>query len=150
MLLHVAWQGYKGIIASKIYEYIASGTKIIVAPSDNGAIEDIVNSSGCGCVLSDEEDLVKFLETEYTKYKEGIAESNDISKDRIQAFSRKDKWRILSLFLNQKWFKTLYLFLIHLYVKLSGLTLGVLFKKTGNPFGTSQAWLFQIDRISLL
>ena len=102
LLLHVAWQGYKGIIASKIYEYIASGTKIIVAPSDNGAIEDIVNSSGCGCVLSDEEDLVKFLENEYTKYKEGIAESNDISTDRIQAFSRERQVENLVTILESK------------------------------------------------
>ena len=88
LLLHVAWQGYKGIIASKIYEYIASGTKIIVAPSDEGAIEDIINSSGCGTILSTEQALLDFLTIEYTKYKKGIVEENDISEDRIQAFSR--------------------------------------------------------------
>ncbi len=88
ILLHVAWQGYKGIIASKIYEYIASGTKILVCPSDDGAIEEIVNSSGCGEVLTKENDIIKFLDKEYKNFLENKVQANDINQDRVQAFSR--------------------------------------------------------------
>ena len=88
LLLHVAWQGYKGIIASKIYEYIASGTKIIVAPSDNGAIEEIVNSSGCGELITEKLKIVAFLKEEYQKFLENKVDVNDISNENVQAFSR--------------------------------------------------------------
>ena len=88
LLLHVAWKGYKGIIASKIYEYIASGTKIIVAPSDEGAIEEIVKSSECGVVLNKEDEIVDFLMLEYTKFKIGEISCNDITHSNIQQFSR--------------------------------------------------------------
>jgi hypothetical protein len=88
LLLHVAWQGYKGIIASKIYEYIASGTKIIVAPSDEGAIEEIIKLSGCGEVLSKKHELVKFLKSEYQNFKKGETSKNDIKKSSVQQFSR--------------------------------------------------------------
>ena len=88
ILLHVAWQGYKGIIASKIYEYIASGSKILVTPSDEGAIEEIVNSSGCGEVMTKESKIIDFLNREYANFKEGKITQNDISQPQIQQFSR--------------------------------------------------------------
>ena len=88
LLLHVAWKGYKGVIASKIYEYIASGTKIIVAPSDEGAIEEIVKSSKCGFVFSKKEEIVDFLNSEYEKYIQGTISKNDITQSNVQQFSR--------------------------------------------------------------
>jgi len=88
LLLHVAWKGYKGIIASKIYEYIASGTKIIVAPSDEGAIEEIVKLSECGVVLNKKDEIVEFLMLEYKKFKNGEVSHNDINQPNIQQFSR--------------------------------------------------------------
>ena len=39
LLLHVAWKGFDGIIASKIYEYIGSGTNVLVVPGDEGSID---------------------------------------------------------------------------------------------------------------
>ncbi len=88
LLLHVAWKGYKGIIASKIYEYIASGTKILVTPSDEGAIEEIISTSKCGVCISDEETLFNFIQSEYEKFLNDIFEKNDISSENIQQFSR--------------------------------------------------------------
>ena len=84
----MAWKGYKGIIASKIYEYIASGTKIIVAPSDEGAIEEIIKSSQCGCVFSNKEEIVGFLNSEYEKYIQGKISKNDVTQSNVQQFSR--------------------------------------------------------------
>ncbi|MDA9328742.1 hypothetical protein N9Q76_01305 [Flavobacteriales bacterium] len=88
LLLHVAWQGYKGIIASKIYEYIASGTKIIVAPSDNGAIEGIVKDSKCGVVFNEETKIVDYLKTEYADFLKNEYVQNDVSRSNVQQFSR--------------------------------------------------------------
>ena len=42
LLLHVAWKGFDGIIASKIYEYIGSATKVLVVPGDDGSIDKII------------------------------------------------------------------------------------------------------------
>tara|TARA_B110000211_G_scaffold234224_1_gene302963 strand:- start:1683 stop:2858 length:1176 start_codon:yes stop_codon:yes gene_type:complete len=88
LLLHVAWQGYKGIIASKIYEYIASGTKIIVAPSDDGAIHQIVENSGCGVMISDNSKLIEFLKVEYDLFLSNNTPKNRIDSDEVQQFSR--------------------------------------------------------------
>lgn len=88
LLLHVAWQGYKGIIASKIYEYIASGSKILVCPSDDGAIKDIVESSKCGVVTSNEEEIIQLLNAAYNDFLMGNNEKNDVSAPEAQQFSR--------------------------------------------------------------
>ena len=45
LLLHVAWQGYKGIIASKIYEYVGSGTSVLVVPGDEGSIDQVIEEA---------------------------------------------------------------------------------------------------------
>ncbi|MFB6307407.1 MAG: hypothetical protein ABEH43_10565 [Flavobacteriales bacterium] len=89
LLLHVAWKGYSGVIASKIYEYIASGTKIIVTPSDKGAIEQIVKKSGCGDLTNTVEETYEFLNEEYEKYLKGEFDSNDVNREEVLQFSRK-------------------------------------------------------------
>lgn len=101
LLLHVAWQGYKGVIASKIYEYIASGTRIIVAPSDDGAIHQIVESSGCGSLISDEDKLISFLEQEYNAFEKKDTVKNNVNVPNVQQFSREKQVEHLSQLLNK-------------------------------------------------
>ena len=53
LLLHVAWKGYEGIIASKIYEYVGSGTNILLVPGDEGSINQIVKETKYGSIFND-------------------------------------------------------------------------------------------------
>lgn len=76
ILVHFAWDQHKGIIASKIYEYIGSGTKIALSPGDNSAVEHIVKDSGCGAVLDSIEEVEHFLKSEYEMQ---LASSNALS-----------------------------------------------------------------------
>lgn len=88
ILLHVAWDEHNGIIASKIYEYIASGTFILVTPTDKGAIEEIVQTSNCGVCTSGIDDTFSFLQAEYAAYKKGEVKINDAKNDAVMQFSR--------------------------------------------------------------
>ena len=67
LLLHVAWKGHDGIIASKIYEYIGSGSKIIIVPGDNGSIDNIVEKSNSGLVFNEIETTFHILRKENGK-----------------------------------------------------------------------------------
>jgi glycosyltransferase involved in cell wall biosynthesis len=89
LLLHVAWDEHSGIIASKIYEYIASGTFILVTPTDNGAIEEIITKSNCGICTKSVNDTFDFLKIEYEKYLKGIYRVNDTTSENVLQFSRK-------------------------------------------------------------
>lgn len=88
ILLHVAWQGYSGIIASKIYEYIGSGTFILVTPSDNGSIENILTQSGCGLSSDTIEETLDILQKKYVAFLQNISDKNDPEKESVQQFSR--------------------------------------------------------------
>ena len=76
------------VIASKIYEYIASGTFILVTPTDGGAIEEIVQKSNCGICTKNADDTFNFLKTEYENYLQGKFRTNDVSSENVLQFSR--------------------------------------------------------------
>lgn len=88
LLLHVAWDEHSGIIASKIYEYIASGTFILVTPTDGGAIEEIVRKSNCGICTKTADETFIFLKQEYENYLNGSFRTNDINNENSLQFSR--------------------------------------------------------------
>lgn len=79
VLLHVAWSGQKGIIASKIYEYIGSGTPIIVAPGDQSDIDKIVQRSEQGSICNTQEECAAVLEQYYERFL--LHDSISLTKD---------------------------------------------------------------------
>ena len=88
LLLHVAWEEQSGIIASKIYEYIASGTFILVAPTDGGSIETIVQQSESGICTKTIDETYSFLQAEYESYLLGRFKTNDVTGKNVLQFSR--------------------------------------------------------------
>ena len=100
LLMHVAWDEQKGIIASKIYEYIASGTYIVVTPNDHGSIQEIVEASGCGICTSTVAETFTFLQQEYEQYLQGHIKVNDVNKPAVQQFSRQQQVKHLADLLN--------------------------------------------------
>jgi|ERR1700757_2158671 len=101
VLLYVAWKGFEGIIASKIYEYIASGSFILITPSDNGSIEEILQRSGCGTSTNTIEETYSFLNDFYKKYLSGEKVTNNTSNVRVLGFSRENQVKKLSEFINE-------------------------------------------------
>ena len=100
LLLHVAWKGHAGIIASKIYEYIGSGSKIIVAPGDGGSIDEIVKVSKSGFIFDDINSVYTFLCNEYDKFMQNEEVSQMDNELRMQ-FSRESQAMKLGLLLNK-------------------------------------------------
>jgi hypothetical protein len=90
LLLHVAWKGHAGIIASKIYEYIGSGSKIIVAPGDGGSIDEIVKVSKSGFIFDDINSVYAFLCNEYDNFMQNEEVSQMDNALRMQ-FSRESQ-----------------------------------------------------------
>jgi glycosyltransferase involved in cell wall biosynthesis len=88
ILLYPAWKGYSGVIASKIYEYISSGTHTLVVPSDNGEVEKIINISECGTCTNTVEETLAFLGKTYQLYKQGIKLKANLTGEKAMFFSR--------------------------------------------------------------
>lgn len=88
LLLYPAWKGFNGIIPSKIYEYISSGTHTLVTPSDNGEVDKIILKSGCGTITNTVEETFDFLKKTYELYLNGIKIKADLTGDNAYFFSR--------------------------------------------------------------
>lgn len=101
LLFHVAWDENPGIIASKIYEYIASGTFILVAPSDHGSIQEIIELSKCGRCTNTVDETFDFLKTEYDNFLKGSYRKNDTSCKEVQQFSRENQTKQLAEILDR-------------------------------------------------
>ncbi len=101
LLFHVAWDEQQGIIASKIYEYIASGSFILVVPSDNGSIQEIVESSKCGVCLNTEDDTLLFLTQEYKNFEAGTYRTNNTNNQSVQQYSRINQAKFLTELLDK-------------------------------------------------
>ena len=99
LLLHIAWKGYDGIIASKIYEYIGSGTNVLVVPGDQGSIDQIVNEAKCGSIFNDSEQTFDFLCEQYEKFKHDRINEYSINKASEQ-FTRENQTKELAKLIN--------------------------------------------------
>lgn len=100
LLLHVAWKGHLGIIASKIYEYIGSGTKIIIVPGDNSSIDKIITSSKSGVIFNNVDDTFDFICAEYDKYSSNELLSNDYNIV-VDRFTRSEQTKVLASIINK-------------------------------------------------
>lgn len=99
LLLYVAWKGYDGIIASKIYEYIGSGTNVLVVPGDEGSINQIVKAAKCGSIFNDSEATFEFLCDKYEKFKQNRIEVSSVNKASEQ-FNRENQAKELAKQIN--------------------------------------------------
>ncbi|MDC0459756.1 hypothetical protein OAM07_03280 [Crocinitomicaceae bacterium] len=99
LLLHVAWKGYDGIIASKIYEYIGSGTNVLVVPGDQGSIDQIVKEAKCGSIFNDIEQTFDFLCDQYERFKQNTIVVSSIKKASEQ-FTRENQTKELAKLIN--------------------------------------------------
>ena len=100
LLLHVAWKGFDGIIASKIYEYLGSGTEVLVVPGDGGSIDQIINESKCGSVFNDSDSTFTFLCDKYESLKKNkliVSSKNKFT----QQFSRENQAKKLAILINK-------------------------------------------------
>lgn len=66
-----AWSNHKGIYSTKIFEYIGSGRKILVAPGDNDVIDNLVRKSGRGYIANNAEEFATSLNEIYNLWLNG-------------------------------------------------------------------------------
>ncbi len=71
LLLFVGMPDITGITSSRIYEYCASGTQILLAPNDHGVVNNILKSSKTGASFDYASDVSEFLTQCYLKYLDG-------------------------------------------------------------------------------
>lgn len=89
VFLSMAYGDMKGIPSSKLYEYMALGKPVLLCPSDNDIMENMLLESGLGFFASDPEEGYREIQRIQNLYKKGEIEELRInSRKEITKYSR--------------------------------------------------------------
>jgi len=100
ILLHLTHRGRKGIMTSKIFDYLAANRPILTIPGDNDCVDELLNITGAGVSLEDPEEIAEQLMKWYLQWKETGHISNDVNQKEIAKYSRKNQTKKLAAILD--------------------------------------------------
>jgi glycosyltransferase involved in cell wall biosynthesis len=89
ILFQAAWKGYKGIYTTKIFDFVASGNYVVVAPGDQDVISHLITSTNAGIVADSVEEFTAALTRLYAEWKENGMLRNKMDSTIVQEYSRK-------------------------------------------------------------
>lgn len=88
----------KGIPSSKLFEYLGFKKPIVLLPSDNDIMENIIKTSNSGWVFNDADEFARFIVHAALNYAEII---DEIKFNKISLFTRKKQTQKLAKLLNK-------------------------------------------------
>lgn len=95
ILMYHGWPGYKCTISTKVYDYLRSGAKILIVPSDENGLDRLIEETGSGASCSTAAGGAAQLEAWYRDWESGKLMRGMGSGERFEKFSRKYQAQIL-------------------------------------------------------
>jgi glycosyltransferase involved in cell wall biosynthesis len=89
VLFFPSWKGYPGIYGTKIFEYVASGSFVLLAPGDDDVIDALLTETKAGTIANSVNEIVIVLEEQYALWQSGNNKINpnqtiiNYSRERI-------------------------------------------------------------------
>jgi N-acetyl sugar amidotransferase len=98
VFLYVAHQKVKGIIGSKVYEYIGLKKPVILCPSDGESIEQILLETGVGHICNTQTDALNALNILYNDYNKQQLRINFSGNqlEMVYYYSRRHQAKVLA------------------------------------------------------
>ncbi|MDR3259740.1 MAG: hypothetical protein LBT51_09065 [Fusobacteriaceae bacterium] len=81
-------KGPKGIITTKIFEYMAMKKPILCIPSDDSFIKDMIITANVGFAAENQEAAYEYIKNKYEEWKNDIPSSFSPDMDYINSYSR--------------------------------------------------------------
>ncbi|HNR06024.1 MAG TPA: glycosyltransferase [Saprospiraceae bacterium] len=95
ILMYHGWPGYKCYISTKVYDYLRSGAKILIVPSDENGLDRLIEETGSGASCSTAAEGAAQLEKWYCEWLEGKLIRRGIDTGQQDIFSRNSQSLIL-------------------------------------------------------
>jgi hypothetical protein len=100
VLAYPGWLGTKGIISTKIFDYIASGNPIIIAPGDKDIIDDLLVKTNTGESVFFAQPFADVLNRWYSSWDKNEEILIDRNLKAIQYYSRENQAMALANIIN--------------------------------------------------
>lgn len=96
VLFYAGWKGFRGIVSGKIFEYICSGKKILIAPNDFDSIEKIVTETNTGKMADSVDEFVSIMEGWFNEWSTKGFLAHNPNSANINFYSREKQTEILA------------------------------------------------------
>lgn len=109
VLAHIGWPGYKGIASAKIYEYLASGNNILIAPNDHDEMEKLIISTGAGKLAETPEEMAEILNGWFEEWSKTGRTTYRGNWDEVEKYTRENQAAIMAQALKnayRSWIRT--------------------------------------------
>jgi glycosyltransferase involved in cell wall biosynthesis len=100
VLSYPGWLGIKGIISTKIFDYIASGNPILIAPGDNDIIDDLLVKTKTGESVFSAQTFADVLNKWYNLWEENQDILTNSNSEVVQFYSRENQAMALADIIN--------------------------------------------------
>ena len=101
LLLYVGWKGFEGVVPSKIFEYCASGTPVMVTPADHSEVDKIVKKAKAGKCTDTVAETLDAVQEYFDAYKKGTPVINNPESPEIQALSSSAQCKRLASYFDE-------------------------------------------------
>lgn len=99
VLLHLTHRGTKGMMTSKIFDYLATSLPILTIPGDNDCVDELLRKVNAGVSLSNPEDIAEKLMAWFAEWRRNGHISLDVDKKEIEKYSRENQTKRLAAIL---------------------------------------------------
>lgn len=88
ILFYPGWKNYKGMYSGKIFDYLALKRPILIAPSDNDVLENLVLGTMSGKIANTEEEVSECLFSWFKEWEDSGAVEHFGKSEMIEEYSR--------------------------------------------------------------
>lgn len=99
VLLHLSHRQQKGVLTTKVFDYMAAGRPILSIPGDGDELDNLLYRTGSGIPAEDIDSIAYFLNDHYNRYTHG-RRLQAVGSNLPMTFSRLESTKILSELLN--------------------------------------------------
>lgn len=91
VLLHYGWKGFKGMIGTKTFDYLASGNNILLAPGDADIVDELLLKTNTGKIANTPEEFSVQLNLWYEEWLQKNSINYSGIKKEIEFYSRENQ-----------------------------------------------------------
>jgi glycosyltransferase involved in cell wall biosynthesis len=91
LLVYMGWNEYKGILSGKIFDYLGVQRTILLAPGDEGVIEELLHKTKAGIVANSTEEVFAVLQKLYLQWKNNKQVAYNGNLSEIAIYSRQQQ-----------------------------------------------------------
>jgi glycosyltransferase involved in cell wall biosynthesis len=91
LLLQLSYKNKKGIVSSKIFQYMNSGKPILLVSNNEDIMEKIIRETNTGEICKTPDKIADYILNSYSKWENNITLEREVNKEKLNFYSFKTK-----------------------------------------------------------